>query len=90
MKIEIPCKDCLVFIMCKSRLEHNESVFNPSGLFAHLMGFCAIVREGYYKHSVDKYTSFTQESRLPYSEQAYPKAVLGHFDMLPTRGTYAG
>jgi len=78
----IPCKDCLVFPMCKSRLIEHNSVFNPSGLFAYLKGQCSIVRQAYYK---TKEGSLYARTVLPYSEQAFCKDVLNHFKLPPNQ-----
>ena len=86
IKFRHPCIDCLVFPICKSRAKENESVFNPSGMFAYLKGHCDILREAYEKHKDTK----TIKAILPYSEQPFCRAVLRHFDIPYGATTHAG
>ena len=79
--IEIPCKDCLVFIMCKQRAIQLNSVFNSSGLFAYLKGHCEILDKAYLKNEIENQRP--SETGMPYSERKFCKAVFRHFKLPP-------
>ena len=85
MKFNIPCINCLVFVMCKIRLKDHESVFNPSGCFAWLKGHCSILRDEYYNNK-----NANPKPVMPYSEQEFCKATLKHFNVQTGRSTHAG
>jgi hypothetical protein len=78
---QIPCKDCLVFPMCKQRAIRATSVFNSSGLFAYLKNNCSILDKAYIIDQIENHKP--SEIGMPYSERKFCKAVYRYFKLPP-------
>jgi hypothetical protein len=79
---QIPCKDCLVFPMCKQRaIVHSRQLVRET-LFLVMKFQCSILRKAHNK-TRDERNSIASypKSVISLSDQKFVQTVLKHFDL---------